>query len=113
MASIGRTVMSVGTLLGAIGLVRIQVLLRRAHSAHPQQIEGLLARVGYSDKFADASLMIIGYQYAVLRRPFLQMSGTSVERHRSELLLWFAVMFIGVALGIVGVALDVLESRAI
>jgi len=113
MASIGRKVMSVGTLLGAIGLVRIQVLIRRAHSAHPQELEGLLARLGYSEKSAEASLMIIGYQYAVLRRPFLEMSGTSLERERSELLLWFAVMFIGVALGIAGIAMEVLEARPI
>jgi hypothetical protein len=105
--------MSVGTLLGAIGLVRIQVLIRRAHSAHPREMEGLLARLGYSEKSAEASLMIIGYQYAVLRRPFLEMSGTSLERERSELLLWFAVMFIGVALGVAGIAMDVLETRPI
>src|SRR6202790_1822542 len=98
MASIGRRVMSVGTLLGAIGLVRIQVLIRRAHSAHPQEMEDLLARLGYSEKSVESSLMIVGYQYAVLRRPFLEMSGTSLERERSALLLWFAVMFTGVAL---------------
>jgi hypothetical protein len=113
MASIGRRVMSVGTLLGAIGLVRIQVLIRRAHAAHPQEMESLLARLGYSEKSAEVSLMIIGYQYAVLRRPFLEMSGTSLEHERSELLLWFAVMFIGVALGIAGIAMEVLEARAI
>jgi hypothetical protein len=113
MASIGRRVMSAGTLLGAIGLVRIQVLIRRAHSAHPQEMEGLLARLGYSEKSAEASLMIIGYRYAVLRHPFLEMSGTSLERERSELLLWFAILFIGVALGIAGIAMEVLEARAI
>ena len=112
MASIGRKLMSVGTLLGAIGLVRIQVLVRRAHSAHPQEIEGLLARLGYAEKSVESSLMIVVYQYAVLRRPFLEMSGTPFERERSELLLWFAVMFVGVALGISGIAVEVLEARA-
>jgi hypothetical protein len=105
--------MAVGTLLGAIGLVRIQVLIRRAHSAHPKEMEGLLARLGYSEKSAEASLTIIGYQYAVLRRPFLEMGGTSLERERSELLLWFAIMFIGVALGIAGIAMEMLDARAI
>lgn len=113
MASIGRRVMSVGTLLGAIGLVRIQILIRCARSAHPQEMEGLLARLGYSEKSTEASLMIIGYQYAVLRRPFLEMSGTYLERERSELLLWFVVMFIGVALGIAGIVMEVLEAKAI
>ena len=105
--------MSVGTLLGAIGLVRIQVLIRRAHSAHPQEMEDLLARLGYSEKSVESSLMIVGYQYAVLRRPFLEMSGTSLERERSALLLWFAVMFTGVALGVAGIAMEVLEAREI
>jgi hypothetical protein len=113
MASIGRTVMSVGALLGAIGLVRIQVLIRRAHAAYPQEVEDLLAGLGYSEKSVESSLMIVGYQYAVLRRPFPEMSGTSLEHERSALLLWFAVMFTGVALGIAGVAMEVLEARAI
>lgn len=104
--------MAVGTLLGAIGLVRVQVLIRRAHSAHPQEMEGLLARLGYSEKSVESSLMIISYQYAFLRRPFLEMSGTSLERGRSELLIWFTVMFIGVGLGIAGIAMEVLEARA-
>ncbi|MDB6086223.1 MAG: hypothetical protein JWN43_4104 [Gammaproteobacteria bacterium] len=102
--------MSVGTLLGAVGLVRIQVLIRRAHSAHPQEMEDLLARLGYSEKSVESSLMIVGYQYAVLRRPFLEMSGTSPEREKSALLLWFAVMFTGVALGVAGIAMEVLEA---
>ena len=112
MASIGRKLMSVGTLLGAIGLVRIQVLIRRAHSAHPREMDGLIARRGYPEKAAKSSLMIIGYEYAVLRRPFLELSGTSLEHERSELLLWFVVIFIGVALGIAGIAMEVLEARA-
>jgi hypothetical protein len=113
MASIGRRVISVGTLLGAIGLVRIQVLIRRAHAAHPQEMGDLLARHGYSEKSVESSLMIVGYQYAVLRRPFLEMSGTSLERERTALLLWFAVMFAGVALGVAGIAMEILEARAI
>jgi len=57
--------------------------------------------------------MIVGYQYAVLRRPFLEIRGTSLEFERSELLVWFAVIFIGVALGIAGIAMEILEARAI
>jgi hypothetical protein len=113
MASIGRRMISVGTLLGAIGLVRIQVLIRRAHAAHPQEMGHLLARLGYSEKSVESSLMIVGYQYAVLRRPFLEMSGTSLERERTALLLWFAVMFAGVALGVAGISMEILEARAI
>jgi multisubunit Na+/H+ antiporter MnhG subunit len=60
MASIGRRMISVGTLLGAIGLVRIQVLIRRAHAAHPQEMGHLLARLGYSEKSVDDSYRCSG-----------------------------------------------------
>lgn len=106
-------VTSVGTLLGAIGLVRIQVLMRRAYAEHPQAMAKLLARLGYTQKPVAASLMIVGFQYVVLRRPFPEIGGTSLERERSEMLIWFAVMFAGVALGMVGIAMEVMERRAI
>lgn len=102
--------MSAGTLLGAIGLVRIQVLIRRASVSHPKEMADLIARLGYSEKSFEGSLMVIGYQYAVLRR---QMNGTSLERERNALLLWFAVIFTGVALGIAGLVMEFLESRPI
>ena len=113
MVSIGRKVISVGVLLAAIGLARSQVLIRRAYVAHPRETRNLLSRIGYSDKSVQGSLLIVGYQYAVLRRPFQEMSGTSLERERIALLLWFAVMFIGVAVGIAGLAMEVVEARAI
>jgi hypothetical protein len=111
MASVGRKVMSAGTFIGAIGVVRIRVLIRRANVAHPNEMADLLARLGYSEKSFEGSLMVIGYQYAVLRRPFFEMNGTSLERN--ALLLWFAVLFTGVALGIAGLVMEFLESRPI
>jgi hypothetical protein len=73
----------------------------------------LLARLGYTHKPVEASLMIVGYQYTVLRRPFLEIGGTSLERARSEMLLWFAVMFLGVAVRMLGIAIEAMEHRAI
>jgi hypothetical protein len=102
--------MFIGTLLSAIGLVRIRVLIGSAQSAHPQEMEDLLARRGYSEKPVEASLMIVGYQYAVLRHPIPEINGTLLERQRSALLLWFAVFFIGIAMGLAGVAIEVLEA---
>jgi hypothetical protein len=113
MASVGRQVMSTGILLGAIGLVRIQVLIRRANVAHPKEMTDLLARLGYSEKPLEGSLIVIGYQYAVLRRPFLEMNGTSLERERGALLLWFVVFFTGLALCIAGLVMESLEFRPI
>ncbi len=105
--------MSLGTLLGAIGVVRVQVLIRRACDAHPQAMTNLVARLGYTHKPVEASLMIVGYQYAVLRRPYPEIDGTSLERARSEMLLWFAVMFLGVAIGMLGIVMEVTEHRVI
>jgi hypothetical protein len=112
MVSIGRKVMSVGVLLSVIGLARSRVVVRRAYIAHRRETEKLLSRLGYANKSVEASLLIVGYQYAVLRRPFQEMSGTSLERERSALLFWFALIFIGFAVGLVGVAIQVAEARA-
>jgi hypothetical protein len=54
MVTMGGKVMSVGTLLGAIGLVGIRMLIGSAQSAHPQEMESLLARRGYSEKPVEA-----------------------------------------------------------
>lgn len=113
MVSIGREVMSVGTLLGAIGLVRIRILIGNAQSAHPHEMESLLVRCGYSEKPVEASLMIVGYQYAVLRRPFSEIHGTCLERERGALLIWFAIMFLGCVLILAGFAIEVFEARSI
>jgi len=97
MASMGRRLGAVGTLLGAIGLVRIQVIMQRGYAAHPQEVAGLLARLGFASKSVEGSLLVVAYQYAFLRRPFPEVSGTSLERERSALLLWIVVMLIGLA----------------
>jgi hypothetical protein len=75
--------------------------------------KSLLARRGYSEKPVEASLMIVGYQYSVLRRPFPEIHGTCLERERTALLLWFAIMFIGVVLLLAGFAIEVFEARSI
>jgi hypothetical protein len=113
VASVGRKVMSVGTLLSAIALVRIQILIRHASGAHPKEIADLIARLGFSEKSLDGSLMVVGYQYAVLRRPFLEMNGTYLERERNALLIWYLILFTGVALGLAGLVMQFLESRPI
>jgi hypothetical protein len=77
--------------------------------AHPRETQKLLSRLGYVGKSVKASLFIVGYQYAVLRRPFQEMSGTSLERERNALLFWLALTFIGIAVGLAGVA----EARAL
>jgi hypothetical protein len=105
--------MSLGVLLGAIGLVRIRMLISRAQSAHPQEMESLLARHGYTEKPVEASLMIVGYQYAVLRRPFSEIHGTYLERERGALLIWFVMFFLGCVLVLAGFVIEVFAAMSI
>jgi hypothetical protein len=111
--SIGTKVISIGVLLGAVGVGRSRVLIRRAYIAQPQETGKLLSRLGFLDKPVEASLLIVAYQYSVLRRYSSEMTGTLLERERSTLLMWFAVMFLGVAVGIAGVAIEMVEARAL
>jgi hypothetical protein len=111
--SIGRKVMSVGVLISVISLARSQVIIRRAYIAHPRETQKVLSRLGYAGKSVEASLFIVGYQYAVLRRPFQEMSGPSLERELNALLFWLALMFIGIAVGLAGVAIQLAEARAL
>jgi hypothetical protein len=113
VASVGRKVMSVGTLLSAIALVRIQVLIRHANGAHPKEMADLMTRLGFSEKSFDGSLMVVGYQYAVLRRSFLEMNGTYLERERNALLFWYIILFTGAALGLAGLVMQFVESKPI
>ena len=103
--STSRRLMSAGALLGTIALVRIGVTLRGALSAHPERVSQLFSRLGYSPHPSEAEVLIVGYQYAFLRRTFPEFEGTPVERERTAIFLWFAVLFVGVAIGLVGVVI--------
>ena len=100
-----RKLMVAGTLLGAIALVRIRGTLGRAFLAHPEQTSRLFSQLGYSAPPSESEVLIAGYQYAFLRRSFPEFKGTSVEQERTALLLWFAVFFVGLAIGLVGIAI--------
>ena len=52
-------------LLGAIGLVRIRMLIGSAQSAHPQEMESLLARRGYSEKPVEAGVVLVLAGFAI------------------------------------------------
>jgi hypothetical protein len=97
--------MAVGTLLGTVALVRIGVTLRRALSEHPDRTAQLFLRLGYPSQPTEAEMLIVGYRYAFLRRSFPEFEGTAVERERTAIFLWFAVLFVGVAIGLVGVVI--------
>jgi len=97
--------MAAGTLLGTVALVRIRVTLRRALSEHPDRTARLFLRLGYSPQPTEAEMLIVGYRYAFLRRSFPEFKGTSVEEERTALLLWFSIFFVGLAIGLVGIAI--------
>jgi hypothetical protein len=97
--------MVAGAFLGTAALVRIAVTLRGALSAHPDRTARLFLRLGYSPQPNEAEMLIVGYQYAFLHRSFPELEGTAVEEERTALLLWFTVLFVGVAIGLVGVVI--------
>jgi hypothetical protein len=100
-----RKLMAVGSLLGTVALVRIGVMLRGALSAHPDRTARLFLRLGYSPQPNEAEMLIVGYQYAFLRRSFPEFEGTAVEQERTALLLWFSVFFVGLSIGLAGVVM--------
>jgi hypothetical protein len=94
--------MAAGALLGTLALVRIGVTLHRALSEHPDQTSRLFSRLGYSPQPSEAEMLIVGCRYAVLRRSFPEFEGTAIEQLRTALFLWFAVFFVGLAIGLLG-----------
>jgi hypothetical protein len=68
-----------------------------------------MARVGYSLDPNEGEIFVVGWQYAVLRRSFPELSGTAVEHERTAILLWFTLFFIGITIGISGLAMQVAE----
>jgi len=100
-----RKVIAAGTVLSAVALVRLGVSLRRAFSAHPQETARLFSRLGYSAQPNESELLIVGYRYALLRRPFAELEGTAAERERNGLQIWFTLFLAGVAIGLAGLAM--------
>jgi hypothetical protein len=100
-----RKLLAAGTVLGTVALVRIGVTLRGALSAHPDRTERLFLRLGYSPQPNEGEMLVVAYQYAFLRRSFPEFGGTAIEQKRTALLLWFAVFFVGVAIGLGGLVI--------
>jgi hypothetical protein len=100
-----RKLIAAGTLLAAVSLARAGATLRSSFAAHPTETEQLFGRLGYSAQPNDSEMLIVGYRYAFLRRPFVKLEGTAVERDRNRLLIWFALLFAGLTIGLVGLAL--------
>jgi hypothetical protein len=103
--STSRKLIAAGSLLGTVALVRIGMTLRGALSAHPDRTARLFLRLGYSPQPNEAEMLIVGYRYAFLRRSFPEFEGTAVEQERTALLLWFADLFVGLAVGLTGAIL--------
>ena len=100
-----RKLSAAGTLLGAVALARLSVSLRGSFAEHPTETARLFGRLGYSAQPNDSEMLIVGYTYALLRRPFSELEGTAVERERNRLLIWFTLLFTGVAIGLQGLVL--------
>jgi hypothetical protein len=109
---LGRKIIAAGTFVGVVALARISVSLRQAFAANPQEVSSVLARFGYSSPPGEAELMIVGYKYALLRRPFPELDGTAAQRKRSSLGFWFVLLFAGVLVGLAGIVVEVVETHA-
>jgi len=109
---LGKKLLSVGAFFGLVALARIRVSFRRAFSAHPHEATSVLTRLGYSSPPSEAELLMVGYKYALLRRPFPELDGTAVQRGHNVLLLWFILLFAGVLIGLAGLVVEAAEINA-
>jgi hypothetical protein len=109
---LGKTLLSVGLGISVVALARINLSLRRAFSANPHEVSSALTRLGYSSPPSEAEILIVGYQYALLRKPFPELDGTTVQLRQRALSLWFVFLFAGVLIGLAGLVIEAVEINA-
>ena len=88
---LGKQLLGIGLGLSVLALAKINLSLRGAFSAHPHEISSALTRLGYSSPPSEAEILIFGYQYALLRKPFPELNGTAVQLRQSALSVWFVL----------------------
>ena len=109
---LGKTLLSVGIGMSVVALAKINLSLRRAFSANPHEVSLVLTRFGYSSPPSEAEILIVGYQYALLRKPFPELDGTTVQLRQRALSLWFVFLFAGVLIGLAGLVIEAVEINA-
>jgi hypothetical protein len=108
---LGKRIFAGGIFVSVVALARIRASVRGAFHANPLEVSLLLTRLGYSSPPSEAELMIVGYQYALLRRHFPELDGTAVHRGQNALLLWFVLAFAGVLIGLMGIVVEFIEIK--
>src|ERR1700722_11581182 len=109
---VGKQFLGVGLGISVVALARINLSLRGALSANPHEVSSALTRLGYSSPPSEAEILIVGYQYALLRKPFPELDGTTLQLRQRELSLWFVFLFAGVLIGLVVFVIEAVEIKA-
>jgi hypothetical protein len=110
---LGKRLFAGGMFVSVVALARFRASVRGAFHANPLEVSSLLTRLGYSSPPSEAELMIVGYQYAFLRRrPFPELDGTAVHRGRNALLLWFVLALAGLLIAVAGLIVELVEINA-
>ena len=92
-----KAIIALGTFLGVLSLVRLQVITRAAQTADAAGTEALLSHHGFAtETVGPKHLMIVGFQYVINRRRYAGISCTGFETRRGQLTLWFLLFSAGV-----------------
>jgi len=109
---LGKQLIGVGLGISVLTLARINLSLRGAFSAHPNEVSSALARLGYSSPPSEAEILILGYQYALFRKPFPELNGTVVQLRQKALSVWFVFLLAGVLITLAGLVMEGVEIHA-
>ena len=109
MKSVSRKLMASGALIAAVAHVRLGIRLQHAFSAQPEKSAQLFAGLGYSWPPRESELLVVGFQYAFVRRAYPGLEGTPVEAQRNMLALWCALFVAGAVIGFAGLVLSFVE----
>jgi len=109
---VGKQFLGVGLGISVVALARINLSLRGALSANPHEISSALTRLGYSSPPSEAEILKLGYQYALLRKPFPELNGTAVQLRQRALSVWFVFLFAGALIMLVGFVMEAIEIHA-
>jgi hypothetical protein len=90
--------MGIGLLGGVTALVRILVLLNRAAYSNPHEMALALKELGFPPEPTESALLIVGYQYTLLRRRIPQLEGSRLESERASIGLWYVLFIAGAML---------------
>jgi hypothetical protein len=109
---LGKKFLGAGIGISVVAIARISFSLRSALSTNPREIASALKRLGYNSPPSEAELLILGYQYALLRKLFPELEGTAIQLRRRGLTLGFVFLFTGALIILAGFVIEFAEMGA-